>query len=245
MGALERDTATGRHIRPELLLLFGLIFPERSQFVRAYYEDVDDRRRRRAGEFEDELLNAARCSPEELIERIVKDERIGELFERAVQEALLAADERKRRALARAVVSGLLAGDTAAIDEAQFRIRAVTILEPAHLRILFALERPGEMQGRPIEQTAYTSIQLGQQTGVSTELLALLLAKLAAEGLISDVSSTVESRTGAGTPSWAITGFGRRVLGPLRRRDAVGAAHSSPAGGAAAPTRGRDDGEPR
>ncbi len=130
------------------------------------------------------------------------------MFERAVQEALLAADERKRRALARAVVSGLLAGDTAAIDEAQLRIRAVTMLEPPHLRILFALERPGEMQGHPVEQMAYTSIQLGQQTGVSTELLALLLAKLAAEGLISDVSSTVESRTGAGTPFGRSRGSG-------------------------------------
>src|SRR6266536_1965470 len=102
MGELERDTPTSRHIRPELLLWFGMVFPERSQVLRAYYQDIDDRRRRRAGEFEDELLDAAHCSPEELIERLLADERAGELFERAVQEALVTADERHRRALARA-----------------------------------------------------------------------------------------------------------------------------------------------
>jgi hypothetical protein len=113
MGELERDTPTSRHIRPELLFWFGMLFPKRSQVLRAYYQDIDDRWRRRAGEFEDELRNATagQYSVEELIEQILADERTGELFERAVQEAVLAADERKRRALARTVASGLLANE--------------------------------------------------------------------------------------------------------------------------------------
>jgi hypothetical protein len=133
MGALERDPPTSRHIRPELLLWFGMVFPERSQVLRGYYQDVDDRRRRRAGEFEEELLTAAGGSPDELLERILKDERAGELFERAVQEALLAADERRRRALARAVAAGL-GDDTAAVDEAPLLVRAIAMLESAHVR---------------------------------------------------------------------------------------------------------------
>lgn len=218
MGELKQDTPTSRGIRPWLLAGFGMVFPERSQVLRAFYQDIDDRWRRRASEFEDELLDATAgdLSVEEIIERILTDERAGELFERAVREAMLAADEHKRRALARAVASGLLATDEAAIDDAQFLIRAIAGLEPPHVRVLLVLEQPGTMQGHPVQQMAYTTTELEQRAGASSELLGLLLVKLAAEGLASDLSSTVVSRTAAGMASWGITEFGLRVLALLR-----------------------------
>ncbi len=227
MGELERDTPTSRNIRPELLLGFGMVFPERSQVLRAYYQDIEDRRRRRAGEFEDELRDATagHCSVEDLIERILTDERAEELFERAVHEALLAADEHKRRALARAVASGLLASDDAVIDEAHFLIRAITALEPSHIRLLLALERPNESQPhQQVNPMAHTAPQLEEQTGM--ELVELLLTKLAAEGLASDWSDTTLTITGEGIVCWAITEFGRRVL-ELLRNDPHPAASSS------------------
>jgi hypothetical protein len=228
MGELERDTPTSRHIRPELLLGVGMVFPERSQVLRAYYQDIDDRRRRRAGEFEDELLDAAHCSPEEIIKRILTDERAEELFERAVHQALLAADEHKRRALARAVASGLLASDDAVTDEAHFLIRAITALEPSHIRLLLALERPNESQPhQQVNPMAYTAPQLEDQTGM--ELVELLLTRLAAEGLASDWSDTSLTITGEGVVCWAITEFGRRVL-ELLRNDPHAAASSPQTG---------------
>jgi hypothetical protein len=183
---LERGTPTSRHIRPELLLWFGMVFPERSQVLRAYYQDSDDRRRRRAGEFEDELLDAAHCSPEEIIERILADERAGGLFERAVQEALHAADERKRRALARAVASGLLANDKAATDDAQAIARAIAALDPTHVRALLVLARPPDPGGLPWD-AGYVAAEIN----ASPEPAAALLAKLTAEGLARDATEFV------------------------------------------------------
>jgi hypothetical protein len=77
------------------------------------------------------------------------------------------------------------------------------------------------MQGNPVQQMPHTTAQLEQHTGIPTELLGLLLPKLAAEGLAADLSSTVAARTGMTTPSWTITGFGRRVLTLLRDDPAV------------------------
>jgi hypothetical protein len=212
MGELERDTPTSRHIRPELLLGFGMFFPERSQVLRAYYQDIDDRRRRRAGEFEDELRNATagQRSVEELIERLLADERAGELFERAVQEALLAADERKRRALARAVASGLLANDEAAIDDAQTIVRAITALDHTHVRALFVLARsPGANSMR------LAAGHVAAEINASPELAEALLAKLTADGLARDATEFVPVLGPSGGPRWEITELGRRVLALL------------------------------
>ena len=107
MSEMQRDTPKSRDIRPWLLAGFGLVFPERSQVLRAFYQDLDDRRRRRAAEFEDDLLDAARSSPEEIIERIVADKHAGEVFERAVHEALLTADDDKRYLLAQVAGAAL------------------------------------------------------------------------------------------------------------------------------------------
>jgi hypothetical protein len=211
MGELERDTPTSRHIRPELLLGFGMVFPERSQVLRAYYQDIDDRRRRRAGEFEDELLDAAHRSPEEIIEQILADERAGELLERAVQEALLAADERKRRALARAVASGLLGNDEAAIDEAQAIVRAIAALEPSHVRALLVLARSANANGMRLGAG-----HVAAEIKASPELAESLLAKLTADGLARDATEFVPVMGPRGGSRWEITELGRRVLALLR-----------------------------
>ena len=211
MGELERDTPTSRHIRPELLLGFGMVFPERSQVLRAYYQDIDDRRRRRAGEFEDELLDAAHRSPDELIEQILADERPGELLERAVQEALLAADERKRWALARAVASGLLGNDEAAIDEAQAIVRAIAALEPSHVRALLVLARSANANGMRLGAG-----HVAAEIKASPELAESLLAKLTADGLARDATEFVPVMGPRGGSRWEITELGRRVLALLR-----------------------------
>jgi hypothetical protein len=207
MGELERNTPTNWDIRPEVLFALALVSPERAKALRDYLQDFDDRRRRRAGEFKDELLDAAQLSPEEIIERIRADERVGEVFERAVQEALLAADERKRRALARAVASGLLASDEAAIDDAQTIVRAIAALEPAHVRALLVLAHsPGANSMR------LAADHVAAEINASPELAETLLAKLTAEGLARDATEFVPVMGPSGGSRWEITELGRRVL---------------------------------
>lgn len=212
MGELERDAPTSRHIRPELLAAFGMFFPERSQVLRAYYQDIDDRRRRRAGEFEDELRDATagRLTVEELIERILADERAGELFERAVQEALVTAEERHRRALAWAVASGLLADDEAAIDDAQTIVRAIAALEPAHVRTLLVMARPSDTGRRRLGAD-----HVAAEINASRELAEALIARLTAYGLARDATEFAPM-IGPRGPRWEITELGRRVLVLLR-----------------------------
>ena len=212
MGELERDTPTSRHIRPELQFWFGMIFPERSQVLRNYYQDVDDRRRRRAGEFEDELRNAtgAQSSVEEIIERILEDERVGELFERAVQEALLAADERKRKALARAVAAGLLASDEAAIDDAETIVGAIAALQPTHVRALLVLARSSDTA-----RLGWSADAVAAEINASSEVAEALLAKLTAEGLARDATEFVPMVGRRGGPRWEISDHGLRVVALL------------------------------
>jgi hypothetical protein len=210
MGELERDPPTSRDIRPEFQFWFGMVSPERSQVLRNYLQDIDDRRRRRAGEFEDELLDAAHLSPEEIIERILADERAGEMFERAVHEALLAADEHKRRALARAVASGLLANDEAAIDDAQAIVRAIAALEPAHVRALLVLAHKANANGMRLGAD-----HVAAEINASSELAQALLAKLTAEGLARDATEFVPVMGPRGGPRWEISELGLRVLALL------------------------------
>src|SRR6266540_732857 len=155
MGELERDTPTSRHIRPELLAVFGMLFPERSQVLRNYYQDVDDRRRRRAGEFKDELLDAAHSSPEEIIERLLADEQAGELFERAVHEALLTADDHKRYRLAQ-VAGAALRGTTTPrqVEALKYLARTVIALDSPDITMLVIVGTTADLEPRAARETA-------------------------------------------------------------------------------------------
>ncbi len=216
MTELERGTPTSRHIRPELLLSFGLIFPERSQVLRAYYQDVDDRRRRRAGEFEDELLNAAQRSPDEIINLILNDERAGELFERGVQAALLTADERHRRALARAVASGLLANDEAEVNQRQFIFDALASLAEPHIHVLIQIAQPypgyeEDKHKPPGERRAWGwSLEaLSQHLPGLVPVLSPVVSVLLGNGLIEDKDIR----------RWVVTDYGKQAVRLLEEED--------------------------
>lgn len=211
MGELERDTPTSRGIRPWVLAGFGLVFPERSQVLRAFYQDLDDRRRRRAGQFEDDLLDAAQCTPEEIIERIVADEQAGELFERAVHEALLTADADKRYLLAQ-VAGAALRGTTTPgqVEALKYLGRTVIALDSPDITLLVIMGTTEADKPRPAagkESWANRDEILARWPG-SPELLAPAASVLERAGLIE----MRDFAMGGPVTSWALSPYGKQFL---------------------------------
>lgn len=208
MGELEPDPPTSRHIRPELLLGFGMVFPERSQVLRAYYQDIDDRRRRRAGEFEDELRNATagQCSVEELIERILADERVGELFERAVQEALLTADDHKRYLLAQ-VAAAALRGTTTPrqVEALNYLLRTVIALDSPDIAMLVIIGTTADREPRATQDSAQRK-EIDARWSSPHDLVDPALAAIQQQGLlegVTDYDGGIQCR---------LSSYGRRFL---------------------------------
>jgi hypothetical protein len=126
---------------PEALLAVAFISPEREKALATYIERIEERRRQKIADFEQEVLKSARLSPEELLQRLLKDEAASSLFEQAVLQAVATAERRKIRALARVVASGLLAQDKAVFDISGLHVRTIAALDPAHIRILLIVSR--------------------------------------------------------------------------------------------------------
>jgi len=182
-----------RGIVPEALLALALLSPDREQAVSTYLERVQDRQRRRAAEFEEEVLDITGLSPEELLARLLDDEAASELFGQAVVKAIETAEEVKRHALARAVASGLLKEDQAAIDIAKLHARAIAMLEIAHIRALLEI--------RESERGSYSQDKLRSWAGGA---LDLLLSELEQKNLIK--------RNRREKNLWEVTPFGNSLI---------------------------------
>jgi hypothetical protein len=147
MGELERIPEKSNRevslltlgIMPEALLAVAFISPEREKAITTYIERIEERRRQKIADFEQEVLKSTKFSPEELLQRLLEDEAASSLFEQAVLQAVATAERRKLRALARAVASGLLADDKAVFDISSLHVRTIAALEPAHIRILLVI----------------------------------------------------------------------------------------------------------
>jgi hypothetical protein len=114
-----------------------------------YFVDRRTRRRERVEDFVREASAAAELDPEELLRRIIRDPRLAELFERAVGYAVTSASEKKRKAFAKLLSSGVLAEDDAHIDLTELVLRAVGELETAELRLLEKMRHPPQdVRGR-------------------------------------------------------------------------------------------------
>jgi hypothetical protein len=149
MGELERIPEKSNRevslltlgIMPEALLAVAFISPEREKAITTYIERIEERRRQRIADFEQEVLKSTKLSPEELLQRLLEDEAASSLFEQAVLQAVATAERRKVRALAKVVASGLLAHDKAVFDISSLHVRTIAALEPAHIRILLVISQ--------------------------------------------------------------------------------------------------------
>jgi hypothetical protein len=92
------------------------------------------RRERRTEKFLDVIAPGVGTPLEDLLERLEHlEDRQAEIIERAGLGASETADQRKRHALANVALAAL-AGDDAAVDEAQLRLSAILPLAEAHIR---------------------------------------------------------------------------------------------------------------
>jgi hypothetical protein len=198
-----------RGIVPELLFGLAVLSPEREKAVGTYLERVESRRRHRAVEFEEEVLKQARLSPDEFLQRILEDEAAAELFEQAVMRAIASAEEKKRKALAKAVASGLLADDAASMDVAQVQMRAIGALEPSHFRLLLGIKDATVLQVDAPSPESIGRHLLAAKLPWAGHALHPMLFELQSQGLVYSTSSSEGE-------SWGVTPFGRSVLDFLK-----------------------------
>ena len=148
-------------------------------------------------------------SREDLLERIMEDERLADLFRATMEAAVRAGDEQKLRALGRALARGALATDDAEFDDAQLVLRTVGQMEPIDLRALVMLTEkpiPLDAQGRPDRSEPGSGPIPGLAVLAHLEQLGLARERQDMKGMIS----------GNGSPlyfaNYVITPYGRQVL---------------------------------
>lgn len=111
----------------------------------------------------------------DLLDALHTDEALSDMFRTAVEAATRAGDDDKLRLLGRALASGALAEDDAAVEEAEQLLRAAVELDPVDLRALLALR--GAKEGRP-------RVVLQERLGTTEAVAWAVLARLLRVGLV-------------------------------------------------------------
>jgi hypothetical protein len=105
-----------------------------------------------------------------LLDALHTDEALSDMFRMAVEAATQASSEAKLKLLGKALASGALAEDDAAVEEAQQLLRAAVELDPVDLRALLALRGTAKRQPRVVLQE-----WLGTTEAVAWAVMARLL----------------------------------------------------------------------
>jgi hypothetical protein len=111
----------------------------------------------------------------DLLQALHTDEALSDMFRTAVEAATRAGDDDKLRLLGRALASGALAEDDAAVEEAEQLLRAAVELDPVDLRALLALRASNA--GRP-------RVVLQERLGTTEAVAWAVLARLLRVGLV-------------------------------------------------------------
>lgn len=174
------------------------------------WQDLYDRGQRRA----ETMLGAASQSAgnqlDEVVERLVQDERVTDLLRAAVEAAARSGLEAKLRALGRALVNGALAADDAEIDLADLMVRTLDDLGAAEIRALDQLARSPSFPNI-LERTSALrlAIQLPDEAAVAVQ------ASLQRHGLVFDAGGgTWDSLEGKF--NWRPSAYGIALLQLLR-----------------------------
>jgi hypothetical protein len=159
-------------------------------------------------------------TPEDLLNRILRDERLLDLAAAVVAAASETMVEAKIRALGRALATGALAADDAVVDEQRFLVDILDDLEAPHVRMLHQLSIQHEGYGSPRDEEGKE-----RAYGWLTEDLTAHLPGLAV--VLRPVLRILEGRdlirdTAMGTwdyvPRWVVTETGERCLAMLEER---------------------------
>jgi hypothetical protein len=171
------------------------------------------------------LLNVAAGDLDEnvevLIGRIQSNERLSDLLHNALRAAAASGLEAKRRALGKALASGVLAQDDATIDESELLVSALSNIEAPHVRVLAAMVVEHGVSISSARKRARNV--LGQESEETTEAI---LQQLSAWGLAEsdhlDITERIADSGSAGfrrlssfkgdfARTWSITQFGLSV----------------------------------
>jgi hypothetical protein len=138
-------------------------------------DELLSRRRERVRQLAEQVM--AGQDPESVLDRLIADERLGELFIRAAEAAEVAPWEPKRRAMGR-VVRAALAGDDAEVLEDSLLIDALIDLDEPHFAVLTRLNEqiPG---GPPV---AVAGVLSSSVLGASEPVVAALVRHGATTG---------------------------------------------------------------
>ncbi|MEV5544040.1 hypothetical protein AB0L13_45300 [Saccharopolyspora shandongensis] len=193
----------------------GPLVEETSYALRA----VIQRRARKIEQAGEAACRKGQCTFEEIVEKALGDDRKIELITRVLQAAAVAEEERKVRALGRALARGVLTSEDALVD-AELRITsALASLEPVDIRALALMAgEKREWIKRPLDDqkdNEWAGVLIEADSGLAP-VVDSIIARLSTYGLIGDES---EGGFRLGGSSWRITHFGRTCLESLMEQD--------------------------
>lgn len=152
------------------------------------------RRRARGTRALDIAATEAHLTPEQLLQRILADERLLELAATVIAAAAETTLNAKIRALGQALARGTLATDEAEIDVERFMVATLTALEAPHIRVLHQMVRRyedyGEEWGPDGRHKAHgwTLEALNKHLPGLSTVLRPVLGTISANGLIWDTA---------------------------------------------------------
>jgi len=175
---------------------------------------IHDRRRRRGLEFAEAAIAIAELAPGDAVEVIVGDERLTELFEIGLDEAIRSAAAEKRWLLSRVLASALSASDDARLEEYAIVMRAVAAVEPYHVRLLVEIATPdidpvhagGRLEGAKSIDFISKRFQRDQR-----DLVGAMLSVLERESLVENRPLETYGGMSIGS-AYAVTRFGTRFM---------------------------------
>jgi hypothetical protein len=172
--------------------------------------------------------SSADMTPEDLLDRILRDEQLLDLAAAVVAAASETMVEAKIRALGRALATGTLAADDAVVDEQRFLVDILADLEAPHIRVLKQLSVQHEGYGSP-QSPDGTRRAYGWSIGdLSVHLpgmaviLRPVLNVLAGRELVRDTAVGSLGYIPGEGERWIVTDTGTRCLDMLEERGREG-----------------------
>jgi hypothetical protein len=199
----ELDASWGRHADIEFVA--SMVSPSRGQAIGKWLESLRVRSEDRGRTAFEAATEAARISADELLDSIMADERLTDLFRMTMELAAKSGNEQKLNALGKALASGSLAKDDAEYDEALLLMRTIGQLEPADVRVLLGMGVRQVVRG----------VTSSQPVARPEESLFAPLAVWVQLEQLGLIEKTTTSRSSDGAQHYRITGYGKRVLAIL------------------------------
>lgn len=189
------------------------LVPTLGPVVASWRHETFERKKKRA-----ERLGAAAAEsigPEQFFHQIASDERLSDMFNAAVDNAVATSSDAKIRLLGRALAAGVVAADEAAVDEAEQLLRVALQLDPVDLRALRALER---WTGVDAERVVAHALGIDEAIAglIVSRLRTLHLVKVDASGSINDKSNPDDDWVVI-EESWSVTAAAHALMDLLHQ----------------------------